>query len=211
MSDEDIISWSPNYSLKFSDFQKDEDFGKSVVKGRNRRDGFSYVLYDLDFKLKFSNDKRKFMISKIKLETQFDRKKSYFNKDIVKNKNWSKEKMDYWILHEQGHFDLHEEIKIKMENKIISRCKGIVFDTNGSTETEIEKNAYENASKFIQPIYNEISLKDAQKIQNFYDEETNHSLNVKKQIQYNQHFKRLRQIANIRKQKKSVSQNSLKN
>lgn len=47
--------------------------------------------------------------------------------------------MDYWILHEQGHFDLHEEIKIKMENKIISRCKGIVFDTNGSTETEIEK------------------------------------------------------------------------
>lgn len=50
MSDEDIISWSPNYSLKFSDFQKDEDFGKSVVKGRNRRDGFSYVLYDLDFK-----------------------------------------------------------------------------------------------------------------------------------------------------------------
>ena len=199
MSEENIISWSPDYNLKFSDFQKEEDFRLSDDKKRGYREGFCHVVYGITMNFKFSADKKKFSVSDIILKTEFDRKKSYFDKSIIKKQNLSKEKIDYLVLHEQGHFDLHEEIRPKLRKKLISICTGRLFETRGSTDEEIEDNAYEDAFKFFEPTFKEILQNEAKQIQDRYDEETNHSINEKRQTEYNQHFKQFRKIASRKK------------
>jgi hypothetical protein len=187
------IVWSPNYTLNMSNFKKKFDDKPSVIKGIMKRIAVSYLLYDIDFDLKFTEDKKKFRINKIKLQTLFDQDYSYLNLKELKIQNVSQKEIDFLILHEQGHFDLREILKSKMERDIASKSKGKIFTTKGSDFQEIEHNANVKAGKFLQPLYEKIS-QDVKKHEDLYDKKTNHGRNKQKQIQYNRQFKQFRKI-----------------
>jgi hypothetical protein len=83
-----------------------------------------------------------------------------------KTRSWGLHKTDYILTHEQGHFDIAEVFARKL-NKLMSEYK---FDWK--TYRQDLKKIYENV------------LNEKEKMQNDYDEETNHSINKEKQEEW---------------------------
>ena len=187
MSDENTIFWSSDYELKLSDFKKEHD--------EKDRKAFSYIQYNIDPKLEYNEDRTKYFIKEISLQTKFLRDRSFFNRIKAKNDGISQETIDYVILHEQGHFDLAEDLLPKIQRIIESQCKGKTFPTRGSNFEEIDYNANGEADAFIVPVYNRVILEDWKKEQlDVYDYETNHGKIKSEQDKYNARFKQFRKI-----------------
>lgn len=92
---------------------------------------------------------------------------SFFNPE----KSWVKDKTDLILGHEQGHFDI-AEIYIR---KLYKALQEYTFD----------KKTYK---KDLQDIYRQVA-KDKDVFQNEYDAETNHSINVAKQKEWEEKIK----------------------
>lgn len=88
--------------------------------------------------------------------------KSWFSKA----KSWGRHKNDYILGHEQGHFDIAEIFARKLHKKM--------------SEYRFDKKTY---SKDLNKIYQEV-VDEKEKMQNEYDEETNHSINKEKQAEW---------------------------
>ncbi len=88
--------------------------------------------------------------------------KSRFSKD----RSWGLHKTNYILRHEQGHFDIAEVFARKLHKKM--------------GEYKFNK---KNFRKDLKKIYDEVT-EEKSKIQNLYDEETNHSINKKKQAEW---------------------------
>ena len=189
MTDEDIIEWSPNYTLKLTDFKKEFDDRESVIKGIGARQWVSAVMYTLEWDKKPSKDGKKFLISEIRLKPTFNRNRSFFDLKILQQEGVSQGDIDFLILHEQGHFDLLEEAREKFVREISSRVKGRVFSVRDSGSDD-EDNDVDN---FLPPIFKEI-VGGFEEINTLYDEMTNHGQNEPVQIKFNERFKALRQL-----------------
>ena len=83
-----------------------------------------------------------------------------------KTRSWGLHKTDYILRHEQGHFDIAEVFARKLHKKM--------------SEYKFNRRTYQ---KDLKKIYDEVT-QEKQEIQNSYDEETNHSINKKKQAEW---------------------------
>lgn len=83
-----------------------------------------------------------------------------------KNRSWGLHKTNYILRHEQGHFDIAEVFARKLHKKM--------------GEYKFNKKTFQ---KDLKKIYDEVT-EEKGKIQNLYDEETNHSINKKKQAEW---------------------------
>ena len=90
-----------------------------------------------------------------------------------KNKSWTLHKSEYILSHEQGHFDI-AEVHARILNKKMAAYK---FD----------RNTYKND---LRKIYEEV-ISEKELMQNKYDEETNHSIEKDKQVEWLQKIKAL--------------------
>lgn len=83
-----------------------------------------------------------------------------------KTRSWGLHKTDYILRHEQGHFDIAEVFARKLHKKM--------------SEYKFNRRTYQ---KDLKKIYDEVT-QEKEEIQNSYDEETNHSINKKKQTEW---------------------------
>lgn len=83
-----------------------------------------------------------------------------------KTRSWGLHKTNYILRHEQGHFDIAEVFARKLHKKM--------------SKYKFNRKTYQ---KDLKKIYDEVT-KEKEEIQNSYDEETNHSINRKKQAEW---------------------------
>ena len=83
-----------------------------------------------------------------------------------KTRSWGLHKTAYILSHEQGHFDIAEVFARKLYKKM--------------SEYKFNRRTYQ---KDLKKIYDEVT-DEKEEIQNSYDEETNHSINRKKQAEW---------------------------
>lgn len=177
MENNDILSWSKEKFLQWSDFQA--DFNPSAFE-----DSFSQIRYHHTWILdsEMHNGNIYFLISNIKLETQFLKHLSW-----VKLQNVSSSILD----HEQGHFDLAESMRTNFEEQLKKKFYGVKFPTRGQNEDQRKQFAREDSGSFILKElkkFSEILEKERKK----YDEETDYGENSSKQKEYQENFRKLR-------------------
>lgn len=88
--------------------------------------------------------------------------KSWFSK----TKSWGRHKDDYILSHEQGHFDIAEIFARKLHKKM--------------SEYRFDRKTYQQELK---KIYQDV-MDEKEKMQDEYDEETNHSINKERQAEW---------------------------
>ncbi|HSQ44641.1 MAG TPA: hypothetical protein VLM16_06565 [Ginsengibacter sp.] len=106
-------------------------------------------------------------------QMDFDGTDIYLNIGVytffTKNDSWKKPQInsDYHLLHEQHHFDITRIGSQKFINEI--------------QETHFTKDNY---TKLLTSVFDKV-YKENMDIQHLYDEQTNHSINVEKQLEWN--------------------------
>jgi len=176
MENDDIITWSKNHLLKWSDF-------KAEVNPSIYEDSFSTIKYHhtwtVDSEIK--DGKIYFLISNIQITTQFLRHLSW-----VRLQNASSD----LLKHEQGHFDLAESLKSSFVKKIENKFKGVKFPTRGQNEEQRKQFAREDSGVMIikeLEQYFEILSNSRKK----YDAETEFGQNFFRQKEYDEKLKTL--------------------
>ncbi|WP_255486712.1 hypothetical protein [Candidatus Nitrosotenuis sp. DW1] len=107
-------------------------------------------------------------------------------------KNISNKNSILLLKHEQGHFDLAEEITRKTRIKIINRFQNKIFTVKGKNENEAKKDAVLQVTKIRKEIESELQ-KEFKYQEAKYDDKTNHGLILKYQEEYNKRFEKLRE------------------
>ena len=172
-----ILSWSKEYFLKWSDFQAE-------VNPAVFEDSFSKITYHHTWTVtsEINNGEVYFLISDIKLETQF-----------LKHLSWVRllNASSNLLMHEQGHFDLAEFMRPSFEDKIAKQFCEIKFQTHGKNEEQRKQSARDNSNLLILKELEKCLIildKERQK----YDEVTQFGKNFLKQNEYNKNFHKLR-------------------
>jgi len=177
MSEDDVIAWSPDTFLSWSDF-------KAEPHPATYQDAISQIKYNPTWKLiseKMGKDVF-FKISDVVLKTQF-----------LKNLSWVKAKFatEKLLEHQQGFFDLAEELRPLITDKIAEKFYNKKYLVRGSNEAERLQYAQEDSATLIRDLldklYEEIYLKEAQN----YESETEYGENEVKQESYNFRFSKL--------------------
>ncbi|WP_238549776.1 hypothetical protein [Candidatus Nitrosotenuis chungbukensis] len=132
-----------------------------------------------------TGNKFKFKIRDMKLRAIFIPEFSWVMKNI------SDKNRILLLKHEQGHFDLAEEITRKARIKIIKRFQNKVFTVKGKNENEAKNDAILQVTKIRKEIESELQ-KEFKYQEAKYDDKTNHGLILKYQEEYNKRFEKLR-------------------
>jgi len=177
MEDKDIITWSKDYFLNWSDF-------KAESNPSSFEDSSSHVKYHHTWTVnsEMSDGTIYFLIDDIKLSTQFFRHLSW-----VRENQASLE----LLKHEQGHFDLAESLRPIITEEIQKEFKDKKFTTRGKNDEQRKQFAREDSklmiSKELEKWLNDLSQKRMK-----YDEETEFGHNLNKQNEYDKKFNELR-------------------
>jgi hypothetical protein len=107
-------------------------------------------------------------------------------------KNVSKKDSTLLLKHEQGHFDLAEEITRKTRIKTTNCFQNRAFSVKGKNEDEAKKDAILQVTKIRKGIDGKLQ-KEFKSQETEYDEKTNHGLIIEYQEKYNKRFKKLRE------------------
>jgi len=172
-----IISWSKDYFLHWSDFQADVNLSAY-------EDSFSKITYHHTWVIssEMVNGDIFFLISEVKLETQFLKHLSW-----VRLQNAS----PTLLTHEQGHFDLAEFMKQYFEDQINKKFYGLKYSTRGKNEEQRRQFAREDSCLLIIKELEEC-FDNLAKERKKYDEETEFGKNISKQNEYDKKFRSLR-------------------
>ena len=179
MDENDIIIWSPQKFLNWTDFKADPN--PALYE-----DAFSKIRYGYTWTLnseKMGKDVF-FYIDKINLTAQF-----------LKHLSWVREKLatDQLLRHQQGFFDLAEELRPKIIQLLEEKLVNKRYPTRGKNEEESKQYARESSEKLIRTelntLYRETFLVEAKK----YASYTEYGENTSKQEEYDNRFKKLRQ------------------
>ena len=177
MSEDDIIEWSVENSLSWSDFKAEANLGAY-------EDSHSFIKYHYTWTVTSDNvgPKIVFFIENIQLFTQFHSVLSWVRPN---QENAS------LLNHEQGHFDLSELIKLQHIDELKNKFKGKYYPTRGQNEEQRKQFAKEDSGKMI--------IKEIEKLEKIlsekrkdYDEETEFGSNQKMQSEYDSVFSKLR-------------------
>ena len=177
MSDNDVIVWSKNHSLIWSDF-------KSESNPALFEDAYSVIKYEFTWTVtseKIENDVF-FLIENIRLSADFHCNLSWIRSPQINIA---------LLKHEQGHFDLAELLKRKNIKKLRQIFYGRKFPTRGQNEEQRKQYAKEDSGKMI--------IKEVEKLEQLlskrrkeYDEQTNFGQNLSEQLKYDSQFHELK-------------------
>ncbi len=177
MSEKNVLVWSNDSFLRWSDFNAESnpaafEDSHSVIKYRytwtvNSEKIASQVL---------------FFIENIQLSVEF-----YPVLPWVRTLQTN----DDLLKHEQGHFDLAELIKRENLEKLQNKFHKKQFPTRGKNEEQRKQFAKEDSGKMIAIEVQKLEEILSQKRQE-YDEQTNFGQNLEKQLEYNSTFDRLK-------------------
>jgi hypothetical protein len=177
MEKSDILTWSKEYFLNWSDF-------KAEANSSAFEDSSSYIKYHQTWTVnsEISDGQIYFQIKDIQLSTQFLRHLSW-----VREKQFSSE----LLKHEQGHFDLVELLRPIITKKIQNEFINKKYSTYGKNDEQRKQFARKDSSLMIAKELETWSYDLSQKRKK-YDEETELGQNVKKQKEYDEKFNELR-------------------
>lgn len=176
-----VIIWNKNQNLKWIDFKK-----KSEPKANAAAvSAIGFKSKPLIEYIKIGN-KFKFKIREMELDAIFIPNFSWVIKNI------SGKKRALLLKHEQGHFDLAEEVTRKTRIKMINHFQDKIFDITEKSEDDAKKEAVLHANKIRkemeEKLQNELEIQETQ-----YDKKTNHGLITEYQKKYNKRFEKLRE------------------
>lgn len=176
------ITWNKDYLLRWDDF-KGEPNREIPASARSAVGLESEPLIQLiATKTKF-----KFKINAMQIRAIFIPDASMVIKERV-----SEQGSAILLRHEQGHFDLAEEIARKANLHLDQQFQNKTFTVKGKTPEEAHKEAMRQAT-----VMNKETLENLRKdfhLQEIkYDKETNHGIIIEKQEGYNTRFKKLRE------------------
>ena len=177
MSSNDIISWSQDYCLKWSDFKAESNPAIYEDSHSFIKYGFTWIV-DSD-KL---NENVVFLINQITVSVEFHPLLSWVR---------TSELNDSLLKHEQGHFDLAEIIKRDYEKILKNKFYDKVFPTRGQNEAQEKQFAKEDSSKMISIEIDKLS-EILRKKRNEYDIETEYGKNYLNQNKYDNIFKKIK-------------------
>lgn len=177
MENDDVISWSKDHFLEWSDFKAESN--PSAFEDSSSHIQFHYTW---TVNSDMSDEKISFLIDEIKLTTQFFRHLSWVRE------NQSSQDL---LKHEQGHFDLAESLRPMITEKIQNTFQNKKFPTRGKNPEQQKQFAREDSGLMISKELEKWSLDFAQKRKR-YNDETEFGHNVKKQNEYGEEFDKLR-------------------
>lgn len=177
MEDSDIITWSKNYSLKWSDFLADPNSSAFEDSSSNIKYHHTWTV-----KSEMIDGKIFYQIDKIQLSTLFLRHLSWVRQQLSSNN---------LLNHEQGHFDLAESLRPTIVQNIENEFREKRFSTRGQNEEQRKQFAREDSGLMIArklEKWNKILLEKRRQ----YDEETEYGQKIEKQKEYDEKFQKLR-------------------
>ena len=177
MSDINVLVWSNDFFLRWSDFTAESNTAAF-------EDSHSIIKYRHTWTVNSDEIESQiiFFIENIQLSVEF-----YPDLSWVR----TSETNDDLLKHEQGHFDLAELVKRENLEKLQNKFYQKQFPTRGKNEDQGKQFAKEDSGKMIAiEVYKleEILSKRRQE----YDEQTNFGHNLEKQSEYNSIFNKLR-------------------
>jgi len=132
-----------------------------------------------------AGNKFKFKIKDMQLNAVFIPDLSWVMKNVSKKNSKS------LLKHEQGHFDLAEEITRKTRARTTNRFHDRPLNVKGKNEDMAKKDAVLQATGIRRKIEDELQ-KEFKSQETKYDDRTNHGLIVAHQERYNKRFEKLR-------------------
>ncbi|KAF6244403.1 hypothetical protein [Nitrosopumilus sp. b2] len=177
MSENNTLSWSKNYSLKWSDFKAEHnpatfEDSHSVIKY-----GFTWIVDSEKL-----GSEVLFFIQNIDLSVEFC--------PLLSSVRIS-EANDRLLKHEQGHFDLAELVRRENISALQMKFEGKKFQTRGKNEEQRKQFAKEDSGKLIAQEVEKIQKILDERIKK-YDKVTDFGNNLEIQSEYNLKFEQLR-------------------
>lgn len=177
MSENEVIVWTKQTFLKWSDF-------KAESNPATFEDSHSVIKYRFTWTVnseKIDNDIF-FIIENILLSVEFFPHLSWFR---------ISQDTDDLLKHEQGHFDLAELVKRDNLQNLQNAFYGKLFPTRGQNEEQQKQFAKEDSGRMIAEKVEELEhILDKRREE--YDSETEFGQNIVKQSEYNSIFEKLR-------------------
>jgi len=177
MSENDILVWSNDSFLKWSDF-------KAESNSAAFEDSHSIIKYRQTWTVNSDEigNQILFFIENLQLSVEFHPVLSWVRLSQVN---------DDLLKHEQGHFDLAELVKRENLEKLKNKFHGKQFPTRGKNEEQRKQFAKHDSGKMIAEEVEKLEEILSQRRQE-YDEQTNFGQNLEKQLEYNSTFDRLK-------------------
>ena len=178
MSENNLLDWNSERLLTWNDFQADPNPAPY-------QNAFSKIQYSYTWTLnseKMGKDVF-FFIEKINLTTQF-----------LKHLSWVRFQFadELLLRHQQGIFDLAEELRPKIEESLLIKLKHKRYPAQGKNEAESKQFAKEYSGVLIKTeldkLFDDLLLAEIKR----YEQDTNYGENLSKQTQYDERFQRLR-------------------
>jgi len=175
-----VIIWNKNRFLKWSDFKK-------KIYPKDKASAISAIGFESEPIIEHikTGTKFTFKIKDMQLHAIFIPNLS----GVIKNLN--EKNMALLLKHEQGHFDLAEEITRKARIKANNRFKNRFMSVKGKNQKTAEKNATYRTTTIRKNINYKLQ-KDLNNQETKYDDKTKHGLSKTNQQKYNKRFKKLR-------------------
>ena len=177
MSENNVVVWSNDTFLKWSDFEAESNSATfedshSIIKYR-----YTWTVNSNEMK-----DQILFFIENIQLSVEFQSVLSWVRLSQAN---------DNLLKHEQGHFDLAELIKRENLEKLKNKFHEKQFPTRGKNEEQRKQFAKHDSGKMIAEEVEKLEEILSQRRQE-YDEQTNFGQNLEKQLEYNSIFDKLK-------------------
>jgi hypothetical protein len=176
-----VIIWNKTRILKWNDFKKKPNSKDKA--SASAAIGFESKPFIEHIKIR---GKFKFKIKDMNLHAVFIPDLSWVTKNI------SRKNRMLLLKHEQGHFDLAEEIIRKTRTKTINRFHNVSLIINEKNENKAKKYAILQVTKIRKEIEDNLQKKFKSQ-ETKYDNKTNHGLIVKHQEKYDKRFEKLRE------------------
>ncbi|TSA18315.1 MAG: hypothetical protein D4R72_02285 [Nitrosopumilales archaeon] len=175
------ITWNKDYLLRWEDFKGNPNH--KIPASANSSVGLESqpTIQLITTKTKF-----KFKINVVGIRAIFIPDASMMIKERI-----SEQGSATLLRHEQGHFDLAEEIARKSNVKLNAEFNSRTFTIHGNNEEESKKNALHQVKEMISKYLVE-EHEELKTLEKKYDEETRHGIIEDKQNVYNERFDKLR-------------------
>ena len=177
MSSNDVVLWSPDNCLNWSDFRAESN--PAIYE-----DSYSFIKYGFTWIIDSDklNGNIVFLINQIEVSVEFHPLLSWVR---------ISELNDNLLKHEQGHFDLAEMLKRDYDKILKSKFCDKSFPTRGQNEAQQKQFAKEDSSKMISIEIDKLT-EILRKKRNDYDLETEYGHNILNQSKYDEIFKKFK-------------------
>tara|TARA_B110001454_G_C12699078_1_gene425761 strand:- start:451 stop:987 length:537 start_codon:yes stop_codon:yes gene_type:complete len=177
MSENDILEWSKNYSLNWSDFKAESNPAIFEDSHSAIKYGFTWIVNS-----DILNDEIIFSVNDIKVSVEFHPLLSWVR---------ASESTAYLLIHERGHFDLAEMIRQDHDKIFKNKFYGKIFPTRGQNDAQRKQFAKEDSGRMISTEVDKLNFILLKKREE-YDLETDFGKNIENQIKHTTTFEKLK-------------------